>query len=172
MYIDREKQLELFDKYNTPERMRRHCNEVARVARIIAERLNSKGYDINIDELYGAALVHDVLRAEKEHDKRGAEILLGLNLPREAELVRRHMTYEPFNHAGDFEEIDILCLADRVVKEDRYVGLDERMQYLIDKPGKNPERTARILKAKMHTQGIIDELEAVMGISLDALCEK
>ena len=46
------------------------------------------------------------------------------------------------------------------------------MQYLIDKPGKNPERTARILKAKMHTQGIIDELEAVMGISLDALCEK
>ena len=67
MYIDREKQLELFDKYNTPERVRRHCNEVARVARIIAERLNSKGYDINIDELYGAALVHDVLRAEKKH---------------------------------------------------------------------------------------------------------
>ena len=32
MYIDREKQLELFDKYNTPERVRRHCNEVARVA--------------------------------------------------------------------------------------------------------------------------------------------
>ena len=97
---------------------------------------------------------------------------MNMNLPHEAELVRRHMTYHPFNHADRFKEIDILCLADRLVKEDCYVGLDERMQYLIDKPGKTPARTERILKAKAHTQGIIDELEEVLGITLAELCHK
>lgn len=116
MYIDREKQQELFAKYNTPKHVQRHCDEVARVAVVIAERLKDKGIQINVDELRGAALVHDVLRTEKDHDKLGAEVLMNMNLPHEAELVRRHMTYHPFNHADRFKEIDILCLADRLVK--------------------------------------------------------
>ena len=172
MYIDREKQQELFAKYNTPEHVQRHCDEVARVSVLIAEELNERGFELNIEELRGAALVHDVLRTEKEHDRLGAEVLINMELPHEAELVRRHMTYHPFNHADRFEEIDVLCLADRLVKEDCYVGLDERMQYLIDKPGKTPERTERILKAKAHTQDIIDELEGVLGMTLDELCHK
>ena len=69
------------------------ANEVARVAVVIAERLKDKGIQINVDELRGAALVHDVLRTEKDHDKLGAEVLMNMNLPHEAELVRRHMTY-------------------------------------------------------------------------------
>ena len=172
MHIDKEKQQELFVKYNTPEHVQRHCDEVARVSVLIAEGLNERGFELNVEELRGAALVHDVLRTEKEHDRLGAEVLMNMELPREAELVRRHMTYHPFNHADRFEEIDVLCLADRLVKEDCYVGLDERMQYLIDKPGKTPERTEKILKAKAHTQGIIDELEVVLKITLDELCSK
>lgn len=172
MHIDKEKQKELFAKYNTPKHVQRHCDEVARVAVVIAERLKDKGIQINVDELRGAALVHDMLRTEKNHDKLGAEVLMNMELPHEAELVRRHMTYYPFNHADRFKEIDILCLADRLVKEDRYVGLDERMQYLIDKPGKTPVRTERILNAKAHTQEIIDEIEGVLDISLDELCHK
>lgn len=172
MHIDKEKQQELFVKYNTPEHVQRHCDEVARVSVLIAEGLNERGFELNIEELRGAALVHDVLRTEKEHDRLGAEALMNMELPREAELVRLHMTYHPFNHADKFEEIDVLCLADRLVKEDCYVGLDERMQYLIDKPGKTPERTEKILKAKAHTQGIIDELERVLKITLDELCSK
>ncbi len=56
-------------------------------------------------------MVHDVLQTEKDHDKLGAEVLMNMNLPHEAELVRRHMTYHPFNHANRFKEIDT-CLAD------------------------------------------------------------
>lgn len=172
MHIDKEKQQELFAKYNTPEHVQRHCDEVARVSVLIAEGLNERGFELNIEVLRGAALVHDVLRTEKEHDRLGAEVLMNMELPHEAELVRRHMTYHPFNHADRFEEIDVLCLADRLVKEDCYVGLDERMQYLIDKPGKTPERTERILKAKAHTQDIINELEGDLGMTLDQLCGK
>lgn len=172
MHIDKEKQQELFAKYSTPEHVQRHCNEVARVSVLIAESLIEKGFQINVEELRGAALVHDVLRTEKDHDRLGAEVLMDMDLPQEADLVRRHMTYHPFNHAEKFQEIDILCLADRLVKEDCYVGLDERMQYLIDKPGKTPERTERILKAKAHTKEIIYELEKVLGVTLDDLCRK
>lgn len=171
MQITKEKQQELFEEYHTPEHVRRHCEEVARVAVLIASRLDEQGFEINIAELRGAAMVHDVLRVEDNHDEKGADLLLSLNFPNEAELVRRHMKYFPFNNARHFEAIDVLCLADRVVKEDNYVGLNERMQYLIDKPGKNPMRTARILAAKKHTQTIIDQLENLMGITLDELCK-
>lgn len=172
MYITEEKQQELFKEYHTPLHVQQHCNEVTRVAVLIATKLDAQGFDIDIDELRGAAMVHDVLRVEEDHDIKAANLLLSLDFPHEAELVRKHMKYFPFNSVNHFKAIDVLCLADRVVKEHSYVGLDERMQYLIDKPGKNQERTNRILEAKEHTAKIIDQLEELMGITLDELCRR
>ena len=65
MYIDKENEQELFAKYNTPKHVQRHCDEVARVAVVIAERLKDKGIQINVDELRGAALVHERAKNRK-----------------------------------------------------------------------------------------------------------
>lgn len=68
MYITEREQHLLFDEYNTPIHVQRHCNEVARVAGILAEALDRHGYHIDVKLVYGAALVHDVFA-------------LGINMP-------------------------------------------------------------------------------------------
>ena len=50
MYITEEEQQALFQEYNTPPHVQRHCNEVARVSKILAEALNEHGYNIDVNE--------------------------------------------------------------------------------------------------------------------------
>lgn len=169
MYITKEVQQELFRKYDTPPHVQAHCNAVAETARKLGIALNEHGYGLDIDLIYGAGLVHDVVRLDEDHAARGAEILHELGYHREAEIVAQHMKYGMENSAIYLNELDVLCFGDRLVKEDQYVGLEERMQYLIDKPGANPERTMRILLAKAHTQEIIDDVERILGMTFDEL---
>lgn len=172
MYITEEEQQALFREYRTPPHVQRHCNEVARVARILAETLNEHGYHLDVKEIYGAAMVHDVVRVMDRHDLEGAKILEARNHPKEADLVRRHMRYAPFHPVDALEEIDILCLADRTVKENRYVGIDERMDYLLRKPGVTEEKRQGINRARENTRQLIQQIESRIGISFRELFEQ
>ena len=88
----------------------------------------------------------------------------------EADIVRVHMTYPQYNSVEKLNECDIMCIADRVVKEDRYVGLDERMEYIINKiPQGNPEVVKKILSKKAETKVLLDDIAKVIGKSLDQL---
>lgn len=169
MYITEEEQQELFREYNTPPHVQRHCNEVARVAKILAEKLNEHGYHLDVQEIYGAAMVHDVVRVIERHDLEGAKILEAGHHPKEADLVRRHMRYGPFHPVDQLEEIDILCLADRTVKENHYVGIDERMDYLLRKPGVTEEKRRGINRARENTRELIQQIESRIGTTFEDL---
>ena len=146
-----------------------HCKAVARVAAGLAEELNRRGYNLDVELARGAALVHDVARTVDRHDLAGYEILMVRGYDEEAEIVRVHMTYPHFNPLDKLNECDLVCLADRVVKEDRYVGLDERIDYILQKAHNcEPERRKRILTNKERTQSLIDGIEALIGKKMDA----
>ena len=53
---------ELLDEYCTPQNIRKHCSMVAQVAVDLAEKLIAKNEIIDIDLLYEAAMLHDILR--------------------------------------------------------------------------------------------------------------
>ena len=166
--ITKEIQQEMFDEYDTPPHVRRHCNAVTEAALKIGRALNAAGYGLDLELIEGAARVHDVCRTAEHHDEVGAEFLIAHGYPVEAELVRGHMTH-PFGTVEGIDELDVLCLADRVVKEDRYVGIEERMKYLLAKPKVTPEWAERIRKAMEMTQVYIHEIEAVIGTTFDDL---
>ena len=172
MYITEEEQQALFQEYNTPPHVQRHCNEVARVSKILAEALNEHGYNIDVNEVFGAASVHDVVRLMDHHDVEGAKILEARNHPKEANLVLQHMHYGPFHAVDQLEEIDILCLADRTVKENQYVGIDRRMDYLLQKPNMNERKRIGINHAREETRVLIGEIEEIIGCSLGTLVAK
>ncbi len=172
MYITKEEQQALFREFNTPPHVQRHCNEVARVARILAENLNKHGYNIDVDAVYGAAMVHDVVRVMERHDLEGAKILEARNHPQEAAMVRLHMTYSPFHPVDELKEIDVLCLADRTVREDEYVGIDRRMDYLLQKPNVDERRRAGIQRVREDTRVLIQQIEERLGCSLMDLFTK
>lgn len=169
--ITRELQQELFDKYNTPPHVIRHCNAVAEVAVVVGEALNEAGFDLDIDLISGAAMIHDFVRLEKQHDVVGAQILQELGYDKEAELVLHHMKYYPFSDAENITEQDIICLADRVVCEDEYVGVDKRMEYLLNKFNARPGSAERIEIIRNDLNRFIGQIESAVGKSLDEIIQ-
>lgn len=159
---------DLYIRCGTPPHVIRHCKAVSRCGYMIARALLTAGVDIDPELVRVSALAHDLFRVRENHGEAAAKLLRSLGHAREAEVVRDHMHYE-FNDFDRLNETDIMCLADRLVKEDRYVGLDERIEYLIAKEPDNTERTERILKSKRKTRDFIDKVETRTGRRLDEL---
>ena len=76
-------------------------------------------------------------------------------------------------HLEHLNETDIICLADRTVLEDRYAGIDRRIDYIIAKAERqgHPEHKPHILRKKGETKILIDAIEAFLGCSMDALMQ-
>lgn len=165
MSIDREEQIELFLKYGTPDHVIRHCDAVAKMSEGIALALNRVGYDLDAETVRSAASVHDLMRVYNDHDILGADILEERGHHAEAVLVRYHMRHYPFNDLDSINEQDALCLADRVVMENLYVGIEKRIEYLISKPGVSAERADRIRRVMDYTSLYIESLEERAGIT-------
>ena len=161
----------LYREWNTPEKVKAHCRAVSDVAVKLGRELNRCGYSLDINLIRGAGLVHDVARTKERHDLIGYEILNDMGYRDEAEIVKVHMRYPKFNDVERLNECDMVCLADRLVKEDKYVGLDERFDYILEKAKDSQKAVEQILKNKEEIRLLIDRIEKVIGISLDRLFE-
>ena len=159
---------EYFKEYNTPDHVIAHCEAVSNTAVTIAKELNKHGFNLDVELIRYAGLIHDVARVEDHHEIIAADMLEKAGFHDEAAIVRVHMRYD-FNEFDKLNETDILCLGDRVVKEDSYVGIDDRVDYLIHKKGENPERTEKLLEKKSETKLFISEIEKCIGRTLDSL---
>jgi hypothetical protein len=125
----------LWEEYHTPAVVRLHCIAVRDHAIRMAERLRSQGTSVNFAILEAAALLHDLCRTEKDHEKKAAEVLRKHGWLRLASIVLQHHDRAP--DAG-FNETDILYLADKYIKGTVCVSLQQRFEESLKKC-KNPE---------------------------------
>jgi uncharacterized protein len=165
----REECFALLKKFHTPDHVVRHCIKVTETALKIGKALNEKGCDLDLDLIQGAGLIHDIARVEDKHWEVGAEIASGLGFHQEAAIIEVHMFYSCNPDLGKIDETDIICLSDRMVKEDEYVGLANRMQYILDKFKGNQEAIERISERIKDNQAMIVRIEKIIGVSIDSL---
>ena len=167
----REECLQLLKVYKTPEPVINHCIAVADTARKIGEALNQHGFHLDLELIEAAGLIHDIARVEDEHWERGYQIARELGYDQEAAIIKVHMRYSPFSSVVNVNETDLVCLGDRIVKEDQYVGLDKRMEYIIEKAKRqgHAEAEKRILEKKKEAKQLIDGIEQTIGMTLDQL---
>ncbi len=167
----REECEQLLEEYGTPQHVRRHCREVTRTALVIAAALNEKGYKLDPELILAAGMLHDIARVEEDHGRVGAELIEKLGYNAEADIIRVHMKYSTFSPVNEVNETDMICLADRLVKEDTYVGLDARIDYIIDKARKNghEKHIPVIIERREHTRKYMEELASVIGVTIDEL---
>lgn len=166
---DLEECWQILADYGTPDHVIGHCKAVAHCALVVARALIEKGYDLDLDLIRAAGLLHDVARVEKDHQKAGASLLARLGYPEVADIIAIHMTYPAFHPVEQFNEKDLVCLGDRLCKFDEYVGLDERMAYIMGK-FKDNEEAIRVIKAnKKKVARTMEELRDVLGKSVDEL---
>lgn len=171
---DRTECMRYLNEYATPPHVVRHCKAVTDAAMKIAGELNKHGYDLNLDLIQAAGLMHDILRVEDDHDLLGAELIEDMGYEDEADIIRDHMKYSEFNSVDALTEKDIVCMADRIVKEDEYVGVDRRLEYILNKIKKRGDYEAiKYVTAKMEgMRKLLSQIEDIIGMSMDELMKK
>ena len=113
--------------------------------------------------------IHDMARKSDEHWIVASEWCKDHGYFQEAEIIRVHMFYPNFSPIDKVNETDIVCLGDRVVKFDKYVGLDERIEYIINKIPRSESDKKIILGKKDEAAKFISNIEKITGKSLDQI---
>ena len=117
----------LWEKYNLPERKRRHVTLVAKVAKFLAATIHT-----NERLLIAGALLHDIdksapKRPGERHPDGAVRILQGEGMGEVAALVKAHPLHAILDPAIAPKTIEekLLFLADKMVK-DEVIGVDAR----------------------------------------------
>lgn len=168
-YITEETAMFLWDENKTPKHVVRHCRAVAQTSLLIGEELNKHGYNLSLEVILGAAWLHDVARVQDRHEEVGADIVLACGFEPEAKIIQHHMHHEITTDVNQIQEIDVVCLSDRMVKEDQFVGLMERMEYVLEKWKGNQEAEEVIRQKFKEQRNLLDEIEKKIGIPIETL---
>lgn len=156
----------------TPQHVINHCRAVTDVAAKLASGLNEAGFSLDEDIIITAAMLHDIKRTEKDHATVGAKLLQKYELdPKILDIVAVHMTYNFHTLSDGIDETDVVCLADRMVKEDKYVGFEDRMQDILNRFKDNKDAVKKITEKMQTTKQLLGQLEKKMGKSINSIIQ-
>ncbi|MBG0789889.1 MAG: NTP transferase domain-containing protein [Desulfovibrionaceae bacterium] len=151
----------------------RHCRAVARVAEALCAALNARNpaYPLDMDLVRSAALVHDIGKGTRRHEEAGAELLLDHGFPDAAGIVRVHFDLDLADDAPVAER-EVVFLADKLVRCDRPVALDDRylekMAMHADEPGAVPAIRGRLERARK----MLARFDREMGVPAEQLARE
>ncbi len=136
----KEECIKILKSNNIPDNIIAHSEQVCNVALKVVDLLEKKGINVNRDLIAAGALLHDIKKINSDdHITEGYEYVKSLGYPEVANLVRKHglqyignESYEP----KTWEE-KIVFYADKRVKGNKIVSVDERFDYIMKRYNKN-----------------------------------
>lgn len=147
------------NEYAMLDNIRAHSIMVARVAQVLLQGLIDSPKEKSIvpsDKLVLAgALLHDIaktpcLKNRCDHAKRGRDICLELGYPAVAEVVREHVVLTEFSIArydkGYFLAKELVYYADKRVRHDEIVSIEERLEYILERYGNNDAKRHSLIR--------------------------
>jgi molybdenum cofactor cytidylyltransferase len=158
----------LSDICSISNEIRRHGLKVSEVACKIGEILLKSGKSINLDIIHTAALLHDIAKGSKKHDLAGGQILKDLGFFKTSEVVSTHSDL-PDDNANISLETKIVYLADKFVKGENIVSLDERYLTSSRPFVVTPEIEAKIRQRKLRAIKVKLEIESLLGCSVESI---
>ena len=113
-----------------------HSIRVCQVASLLTDSLNGNGYNLDPHLIRAAALLHDItktrsLKRLERHDKTGADYLRDQGYLSVADVVGQHVKLDGFQAEGEPTAAEIVNYADKRVKHDKVVSLEDRMADLM-----------------------------------------
>lgn len=145
-----------------------HSREVARVAILLAERLNDSGCHLDLTLIEAAALLHDLAKGEHDHAAAGAAILKRMGYGAVADLVAVHMELPHGSHNA-INAADLLFLADKLVKGARIVPLEARFRRQLEKYAHDHLILPNIIRRLESARTLLRLVESRLGTTVGAL---
>ncbi len=146
---DLEKCYEILKTEGVPSHIIRHSEKVALISGVLGSALIEKGEDLDLQLLVAGGLLHDVkkfatLKTGENHAKAGERFIKELGYKEVARIVGAHVFFKPRKPYNKVWPEEIVFYADKRVKHEEIVSLDERFEDLILRYGKTEKRVARI----------------------------
>jgi putative nucleotidyltransferase with HDIG domain len=178
--------LALMERYGMFDNIRAHSLTVARVAEMLLAGMaatRAKGAELpDTDLVLAGALLHDIAKTlclgnECDHARKGREICLKLGYPAIGEIVREHVRLKDFSidryAQGIFFAKEIVYYADKRVRHESVVSLDERKAYIMERYGNNDQqRHLAIEENFQRCQTLEYHLFSRIDFSTDELADK
>lgn len=151
--------LSWIDQHEMLDNIRQHSFVVARVAEALfngLERVGKAPVLADKDLVLAGALLHDIaktlcIRTGCHHANVGQQICVDLGYPQIGELVAEHVVLKRFTpelySKGIFGAKELVYYADKRVRHDEVVTLDNRLEYILERYGNgDPEKEDHIRK--------------------------
>ncbi|MDP3480109.1 MAG: NTP transferase domain-containing protein, partial [Desulfoprunum sp.] len=145
-----------------------HGHMVGRTAAALAQALNDQGYGLDMDLLYGAALLHDVAKGQSRHEIKGAELLAALGLAEIAAIVAAHTDLEP-RLTSSLTEKELVCLADKFISGSRRIQIEERYAEKLEIFAGNAAICREIRGRRERALALKDFVEQKLGRSVETI---
>ena len=147
-----------------------HSLQVCRVATFLTEHLNQQNYRLNFDLIQSAALLHDITKTRsfetrEDHALTGGEYLTDRGYAEIGDLIRQHVKLDKYSDTGTISEAEVLNYADKRVLHDEIVGLDRRMDYIVERYGETPAHRERIHMLWQKTKDLGDRIFGVLSFA-------
>ena len=151
-----------------------HSIQVCRVATCLADHLTSKGIHLDGQQVQAAALLHDITKTrsfetQENHALTGGQVLTDLGYPEIANLVRQHVRLDNYSKRNNLSEVEIINYADKRVLHDRIVSLDERMNYILERYGHQPQDQQQIRMLLQKTRELEKRIFSYLPVAPDDL---
>ncbi len=175
MIPTRDECLRLMAQYGMQEHIKNHCLEVAKVALFLAAELNRMGQKIDLGLVEAASLLHDLTKEEsfktkEDHARTGSRLLKELGYERVGEVVAEHVHLLEGKHSVLVSEEEVVNYADKRVMHDRIVTLEERLDDLKERYGRNQEAMEYLERMEKTTYEMEQKIISILRIDPDDLC--
>ncbi|NTW28188.1 MAG: NTP transferase domain-containing protein [Coriobacteriia bacterium] len=138
-----------------------HCRAVARLALVLAERLNECGCRLDTAVVEAGALLHDLARDEPDHAAAGAAALTRMGHRAVADVVATHMDIQ-LDPGDAINAAELVFLADKLTRGTRYVPLEVRFRDQLERHAHEDDVlakiTCRLESARMIAKGVESRL--------------
>ena len=164
----------LWDKYEMPEHIRTHSEQVARFSVVLAEMAAERGAVVQVEEVRACGLLHDIaksytLRHGGSHAQLGAAWTLAETGHAGVAQGILHHVYWPWPLQEEtLCTLPILVLyADKRTQHADFVTIEERFADLRDRYGIHEQARKGIEASRLQAISIERALSARLGVKLD-----
>jgi putative nucleotidyltransferase with HDIG domain len=147
---DRETCFALMARFAMPPHIIIHSLMVAEAACRLGAALVRAGHLLDLPLIEAGALLHDIAKRECldkrcDHSLRGFEIMTSLGYPGLAKVIGEHVNVQSArSQNGLISPSVVVNYADKRVRHDRVVSLNERHQDLMNRYGDTPDKAAMV----------------------------
>jgi len=145
----------------------RHARKVTDVAERIALALARSGLSMNLELIRAGALLHDVAKGQPDHAAVGANLLRSMDFPRVAAVVGAHTELD-FS-GGHLDESAIVYLADKLVRGDSLVTLEQRFQPALARFSDDSHTLQAVHRRMATANAVALAIETQIGASLSSI---